>query len=121
MSEFTYTQITEVAGRESHVFDFSVDDVRYRLDFEQVTARQVRELRDRFDLTPGELILRIHYSRAEICEIAAAVYLAKAQAGEPADADELLDSITLGTTLEVHEPEHEAAGASIDLDADPEA
>lgn len=82
-------------------FTLTVDGKAHVVDVDAISARHVGELEMFFSITPERVVTRLVGQEVTPLEAAAAVYLAERQAGRTPDPDELLDSITLGSSCEV--------------------
>ncbi len=79
-------------------FVLSVDDVEYTLRFGEVTARDVRELRSH-GLSVSDVLAGVQGTISALDQFAAAVWLARRQAGDNVDYDTLVDEFRLDQVI----------------------
>lgn len=99
-------------------FVLNLDGVDHPVVIEEITARQAGELGLFFGREPLSLRDRLLSQTIDVVDAAALVWLSKRQRGKLADADRILDTITIGSqcTVTYEEPVDGSTGP----DADPE-
>lgn len=86
--------VEEAATRGSIRVVLTVDDDDYTLRFGELTARDVRELREH-GLTVSDVLTGVQSVVGSLDLFAAAVWLARRQAGEDVDFDKVIDGLRL--------------------------
>lgn len=98
-------------------FELDLDDTTYSVALGRVSARLIGELELFFSVSIDDLIVRLVAQKVTPFEAAALVFLARRMAKEDPSADELLDSITVGSSIAVRFVGDVVP--SVALDADP--